>query len=214
MDPDLVRQQAEEEAASRILSRREPPPPDVRIEPILPMPAHMTASRSQHARRSVSVYQGGLEAATAVASAGWRLAFGIAASCVLGTTVGLVGGMMAGVKLQLVPWQGALIGASAGLLLGWRLGSLALIKRRALGRMQAYGAAFRAAFMIFLIMAAAMFVAPHFTGAATGPNQPLDASLFWRTVAGGAFFALLFGAAIIRRAFADAALNGFDGGRR
>ena len=64
---------------------------------------------------------------------------------------------MLGVKLQLVPWQGALIGASAGLLLGWRLGSLALIKRAAMARMQAYGAAFRAAFMIFLIMAASMF---------------------------------------------------------
>jgi hypothetical protein len=213
MDPDLVRQQAEEEAASRILSRREPPP-DVRIEPILPMPAHMMASRPHQPKPTMAVYQGGLEAATAIASTGWRLAFGIAASCVLGTTVGLVGGMMAGVKMQLVPWQGALIGASAGLLLGWRLGSLALIKRRALGRMQAYGAAFRAAFMIFLIMAAAMFVAPHFTGAAKGANQPLDASLFWRAVGGGALFALLFGAAIIRRAFADAELNSFDGGRR
>ena len=132
----------------------------------------------------------------------------------LGTTVGLVGGMMAGVKLQLVPWQGALIGASAGLLLGWRVGSLALMKRAAFGRMQAYSSAFRAAFMIFLIMAAAMFVAPHFTGAATRPNQPLDASLFWRTVAGGAFFALLFGSAIVRRALADAAARSFDGCRR
>jgi Domain of unknown function (DUF4396) len=214
MDPDLVRQQAEEEAASRIHSRRGMPP-DVRIEPILPMPAAMSVSRPQPLRkRPASLYQSGAQAAVAVASAGWRMAFGIAASCVLGTTVGLVGGMMLGVKLQLVPWQGALIGASAGLLLGWRLGSLALIKRRALGRMQAYGAAFRAALMIFLIMAAAMFVAPHFTGAIAEPNQPLDAALFWRAVAGGALIALLFGAAILRRAFADAAFNRINGDLR
>lgn len=212
MDPDLVRQQAEEEAASRMLLRREPPP-DVRIEPILPMPV-ARMDRSVPARHPVSTLQSGMQAATAVATAGWRMAFGIAASCVLGTTVGLVGGMMAGVKMQLVPWQGALVGASAGLLLGWRLGSLALIRRAGMARMQAYGAAFRAAFMIFLIMAAAMFVAPHLTGAVTAPNQLSDISLFWRTVAGGAGIALMFGAAILRRAFTDATFHSFDGGRR
>jgi hypothetical protein len=207
MDPDLVRQQAEEEAASRIHSRREPPPA-VRIEPILPMP--IPHRRGSHRGYESGAYHGGMRAAAAATRAGWRMAFGIATSCVLGTTVGLVGGMMLGVKLQLVPWQGALIGASAGLLLGWRLGSLALMKRAAMGRMQAYGAAFRSAFMIFLIMAAAMFAAPHFTGAVTGPNQSIDASLFWRTVASGAVIALLFGAAIIRRALADAAFHSFD----
>lgn len=212
MDPDLVRQQAEEEAASRILSRREPPS-DVRIEPILPMPSVRMPAKAPPPR-TPSLYESSFQAATAVATAGWRMAFGIAASCVLGTTVGLVGGMMVGVKTQLVPWQGALIGASAGLLLGWRIGSLALIKRTGMARMQAYGAAFRAAFMIFLIMAASMFVAPHFTGAITGPNQTFDAAPFWRTMAAGAAFGLLFGAAIIRRALSDSALRSVDAGRR
>jgi hypothetical protein len=211
MDPDLVRQQAEEEAASRIHSRREPPP-DVRIEPFLPMPVAMTDRRAPR-RDHANVYHGGMQAATAVATAGWRMALGIATSCVLGTTVGLVGGIMLGVKLQLVPWQGALIGASAGLLLGWRLGSLALIKRAAMARMQAYGAAFRAAFMIFLIMAVSMFVIPHITGA-TGPNQAFDISSFWRAVAGGALTALLLGAGIIRRALRDSAFRSFDGDLR
>ena len=201
MDPDLVRQQAEEEAASRIHSRREPPP--VRIEPFLPMPTPMIDSRAS-VRKHSGTFHGGLEATTAMVALGWRAAFGIAASCVLGTTVGLVGGLMVGVKLQLVPWQGVLIGASAGMLLGWRLGSLALMKRAAMTPMQAYGGAFRAAFAIFLIMAAAMFIAPNFTGAMIEPYQPLDITLFWRTVAGGAAVALLFGAALIRRTLRDA----------
>ncbi len=213
MDPDLVRQQAEEEAASRILGRREPPP-EVRIEPLLPMPGPRAALGPSHGRRQAGIYESGMQAATAVATAGWRIAFGIATSCVLGTTVGLVGGMMVGVKTQLVPWQGALIGASAGLLLGWRLGSLALIRRAGMARMQAYGAAFRAAFMIFLVMAASMFVAPHFTGAVTVPGGAFDIAQFWRTMAGGAAVSLLIGTSIIRRALLDAPYHRFDADRR
>jgi hypothetical protein len=214
MDPDLVRQQAEEEAASRIYARREPPP-EVRIEPFLPMPGPtMAAAGRGRTRRPAGVYESGMQAATAMATAGWRIAFGIATSCVLGTTVGLVGGMMVGVKTQLVPWQGALIGASAGLLLGWRLGSLALIRRAGMARMQAYGAAFRAAFTIFLIMAASMFVAPHFTGAVTVPGGAFDIAQFWRTMAGGAAASLLLGAGVIRRALRDAPYHRFDTDRR
>jgi hypothetical protein len=189
MDPDLVRQQAEEEAASRIYARREPPP-EVRIEPFLPMPGPtMAAAGRGRTRRPAGVYESGMQAATAMATAGWRIAFGIATSCVLGTTVGLVGGMMVGVKTQLV-------------------------RRAGMARMQAYGAAFRAAFTIFLIMAASMFVAPHFTGAVTVPGGAFDIAQFWRTMAGGAAASLLLGAGVIRRALRDAPYHRFDTDRR
>jgi hypothetical protein len=201
MDPDLVRQQAEEEAAHRHLSRRDLPP-DMRVEPVLPMPR---AADARGAWAATPVYQSSSTTATAFAAAGWSMALGIAASCVLGVTVGLVGGIMLGVKLQLVPGQGALIGAAAGFFIGWQVVAGALVRHGSLTRWQAHSAGFRAALLILLIMAAAMFIAPHYVGPPKAAKAAFDVAVFWKSVAAGAMLALILGGVVLRSAMRDAA---------
>lgn len=206
MDPDMVRQQAEEEAASRIHARR-PPPPDRRIEPVLPMG---TTMQPRMAPRHDEIDPASVKAASAMVTAGWRTAIGIAASCVLGTTVGLIGGVMVGVKLQLVPWQGAAIGAAAGFFIASKVTSVALIQRGGLGRWRAIGAGFRTSLVVLVIMVPAMFVLPHFIGAPVAPNAAFEIGLFWKSVAAGAMVALVLGGVSLRGALRQGmAVEGF-----
>jgi hypothetical protein len=193
MDPDMVRQQAEEEAASRILHSRGAPPPDMRIEPTLPMSAPLPRPRFP-----ATVEQVAPPAPSAAPL--WGMAINVATSCALATTVGLVGGIMFGVKLNLVAWQGVAIGASAGMLLGWRLSSLALIRRGEVGRLRAYGAAFKMALLILLTMTLAIGALPHFMSPAPAANQPVDVAVFWKSLAAGAALAICAGAIMLRRA--------------
>jgi hypothetical protein len=203
MDPDLVRQQAEEEAASRLLPRRELPP-QMRREPVLPMGASLTASVSGPLRAEPPAAPAAAPAP--LVTAGWRTAIGVATTCMIGTTVGLVGGMMLGVKLQLVPWQVAAVGTSTALLLGWQLSALALRRRGRMVWWRAYRVGFRTAFLVLFVMAGAMFVAPHYLGAGgTGPSAPFPISTFWKSVAAGAVVSILLGAMMLRRAFRIAA---------
>ncbi len=199
MDPDLVRQQAEEEAASRLLSRRDLPP-DKRVEPVLPMGTRAHPARRATGSLGGGIYPRGPEIAVRALTLGWGAAVGIAASATLGTIVGIVGGMMLGVKLQLVPLQTVLIGATAGLVLGWQVGALALIQRAGVTWWRAYGVAIRAVFVIVFVLAVAMFVAPHFIGAPLAPNAPFDIAVFWKSVAAGAAIAVILGAIALHRA--------------
>lgn len=197
MDPDLVRQQAEEEAASRILSRHGMPP-DMRVEPVLPMakPREMPPVKPE---RAVAPHQAA-RAAPAIAMRSWRVGFGIAASCVLGSTVGLVGGVMLGVKLHLVPGQGALIASAAALVLGWQAASAGLIRRGGLGTLRAIGVGLRGSLVVLAVMSGAMFVAPHYLGAAASPKAPFEIGVFWRSIAAGAMVAMVLGGLVMRSA--------------
>jgi hypothetical protein len=196
MDPDLVRQQAEEEAASRRRIRRDMAP-QLRREPVLPM-----GGEPQRPERPVWIEDVARrsERASHTAMLGWGAALGIAASATLGTMVGIIGGMMLGVKLQLVPLQTVLIGTGAGLVLGWQVGALALRQRAGLGWWRAYSVGARVVFVVLVVLAAAMFVLPHFTGSAPAPNAGFDIAVFWKSVAAGAAVALVLGALAIRRA--------------
>ncbi len=122
----------------------------------------------------------------------------------LGTTVGLVGGIMVGVKLQLVPWQGAAIGATAGFVIGWQVVSVALIRRGGLTRFRALSAGFRGAVVVLVIMASAMFVAPHYIGAPVAPNAPFEIGVFWKSVAAGAMVAIILSGVVMRSALRHA----------
>ncbi len=200
MDLDLVRQQAEEEAASRLLSRCELSPA-VRREPVLPMGTPLAGPGATGALR-VPGHDG---TAAPLVTAGWRAAIGIATICVIATTFGLVGGLMLGVKLQLVPWQSAALGTSAGLLMGWQLSALAIRRSARLVWWRAYRVGFRTAFLVLFVMTGAMFVAPHFLASGAGANAAFAISTFWKSVGAGAGIAILLGAMMLRRAFRLAA---------
>jgi hypothetical protein len=199
MDPDLVRQQAEEEALSRRRGRHDVPP-QLRVEPVLPM-----SGEPQQKKPPIWIDDMALRnrRASNVAMLGWGAALGIAASATLGTMVGIIGGMMLGVKLQLVPLQTVLIGTGAGLALGWQVGAFALVQRSGLGWWRAYSVGLRVVLVVFVVLAAAMFVLPHFAGSVPAPNAGFDIAVFWKSVAAGAAVALILGALAIRRALRD-----------
>lgn len=190
MDPDLVRQQAEEEMASRGGKRRGSAGSNLRIEPVLPMGGPMRDLRAPVPPPRASIN------AAVRKPPGWGAAMSIALSCTLGVVVGLVGGIMLGVKLQLVPWQSAAIGAAAGLLIGWRLASRLLTRR---GIPSGSRRAFLPAMLILAIAGTAMFAAPHFSAPAGGLAQSATAAGFWKAVAGGCVIAVLLGALAFRR---------------
>jgi hypothetical protein len=203
MDPDLVRQQAEEEAASLRLARAAPHL-ETRIEPALPMavapiaPPGPQASAARH-------YQAAPESTAIAATTGWRTAIGVATSSTLGVAVGLFGGMMLGVKLQLVPLQSVLIGAASGLLLGWQLGALTLRQGGPVGWWRAYRLGLRTTVLVLGVVGTAMFVAPYLLSPPKAPNAPFAIGLFWKSMAVGAGLALLLGAMVVRRALRNPA---------
>lgn len=199
MDPDLVRQQAEEEAASLRLARAAPPL-EPRIEPVLPMAPAVVASSPAPQASTADIYRTAMESTAIAATTGWRTAISVAASCALGTVVGLFGGMMLGVKTQLVPLQGVLIGATSGLLLGWQLGALTLRQGASVGWFRAYRLGLRTTFLVLVIIGTAMFVVPHVVAPPGAPNAPFTIAVFWKSMAAGAGVALLLGAMAVRRA--------------
>jgi hypothetical protein len=202
MDPDLVRQQAEEEAASRLLARRDMPP-DLRREPVLPMgmpplavPMSTELIRGEPIAPPVQ--------SAPLVTAGWRTALGIATTCAMATTLGLMGGVMLGVKLHLVPLQSALVGVSSGFLMSWQIGALAL-RRGGLTWWRAYRVGFGVAFVVLLVVSAGMFVSAHYLGMQSAADGGFAIGSFWKSVGASAAVAILFGAMMVRRAFRIAA---------
>jgi hypothetical protein len=211
MDPDLVRQQEEEEAASRTLPRKalSPQARGERIEPLLPMPGAQASARPA-ARFAAAVQAsaapasmeaaGGLAVAPPPRTPGWVTALRGAVSVALGTLLGLIGGVMLGVKLQLVPWQSAAIGTAAGLFLGWQLAALVLRRRGRMGRLQAQRRALLPALAAYLALAAAMFLAPYLAAAPGAAGLAPEMAAFWKAVGAGAAIAIILAGALLRRA--------------
>lgn len=157
MDPDMVRQQEEEEAASflrGIISGRAPhstPKQDAFVLRAEPRERHqapppMAAPRPKR-------------------EPGWGAALQATFYCVLFAILGLVGGIMLGVKLGLVSWQSLGLGMAAGFLFGWRSAVAALRKRYATGFTRAYRASLVPALIIQLSLVGGLAVILPFAGA-------------------------------------------------
>ena len=202
MDPDLVRQQAEEEAAS-LRPARPAPHAQMRIEPALPMTAPPIAPSAPQSAVA-GLFEVAAETTTVTVTAGWRTAIEVATSSTLGVAVGLFGGMMLGVKLQLVPLQSVLIGAASATLLGWQLGALTL-RRSQVGWLRAYRLGLRTTLLVLVIVGAGMFVLPHVLEPPSAPNAPFAMGVFWRSMAVGGALALVIGAMTVRRVLRELA---------
>jgi hypothetical protein len=156
MDPDLVRQQEEEEAASRLrkfVTARPPSAPAphdalvLRAEPREPFKAAAPA------------------AAPVKRPPGWGAVLRAAAYCLLFTVLGLVGGIMFGVKIGLVAWQSLALGMAAGFVFGWQSAVATLRKRYKLGFAQAYRAPLIPAVILLLSLVGGLAVILPLTGA-------------------------------------------------
>lgn len=125
---------------------------------------------------------------------GWSAAL----YCTALTGAGIAGGIMAGVKLQLVALQSIGIGATAGFAFGW-LGAAGLLRRQGLAAGKAYRVTFLAAVLALLIELGALYFA---NGLAAAPpsGDPADANtIFAEIISAGGLLAYLF--ALIRIRF-------------
>jgi hypothetical protein len=156
MDPDMVRQQEEEESASRlrgVMTGRAPffpPKPDafvLRAEPReLPKAPAPAAARPKR-------------------PPGWGAALQATLYCTVFAILGLIGGIMLGVKLGLVSWQSLALGMSAGFLFGWRSAVAALRRRYTTGFTRAYRASLVPALIIQLSLVGGLAIILPFAGA-------------------------------------------------
>jgi Domain of unknown function (DUF4396) len=162
MDPDMVRQQEEEEAASRrgALNGRAsftPPrhdpfvmraePRDIPVAPV-PAPAPAPARRIDPPKRAP----------------GWLAASRATFYCVLFGALGLIGGIMLGVKLGLVSWQSLGLGMLIGFGLGWRAAVAVLRKRYTTGFTRAYRASLVPALIVLICLVGGLAVILPFAG--------------------------------------------------
>ena len=187
MDPDMVRQQDEEELASRLGGRVKVKMPPARPEAARNEPAVLRAeprkpeTRGEPETRLVGV-------ARAAQSSGitpWT-AIQTAFACSVMTGLGLLGGIMLGVKLGLIPEQRLAIGAGAGLLLGWQASMLSLRRRGNLKLGRAITLPLFPTAIILGASIAGMAAAAHFTGIAqmtVGSEVPLH---YWLIAGAGA----------------------------
>jgi hypothetical protein len=141
MDPDMVRQQEEEEAASRLrkfATGRPPsaPPKDdafvLRADPRQPFTNPRQPLKAAAPAPAA--------AAPAKRPPGWGAVLRATLYCLLFTILGLIGGILIGMQLGLVPWQYFTLGMVAGFVSGWQSAVAVLRKRYKLGVVQAYRA--------------------------------------------------------------------------
>lgn len=167
MDPDMVRQQEEEEAASRqrgVFSRRtnflqprhdpfvmRAEPQNIPIGPV-PDPAPIIQPPSKRVP-------------------GWFAASQATSYCVLFGALGLIGGIMLGVKLGLVSWQSLALGMLSGFVIGWRSAVSALRKRYTTGFARAYRASLVPAVIVLLSLVGGLAVILPFAGSSLESAQ-------------------------------------------
>ncbi len=189
MDPDMVRQQDEEELTSRLGARVKVNMPSAR--PI--MRNEPTILRAEPRQREARAEPETLAARPSSVTPWTAIQTAFAGSLMTG--LGLLGGIMLGVKLGLIPEQRLAIGAGAGFFLGWQAFMLSLRRR---GNLKLGRAITLPLFPTALILGASiagMAAAAHFTGVAqmtVGSEVPLH---YWLIAGAGA----LTGTAIAAR---------------
>ena len=177
MDPDMVRQQEEEEAASRlrkIVTGRSPSAP-------APAPAAVKADPLVLRAEPREPFKAAAPAAVAPPkrAAGWGAVLRATLYCLVFSILGLVGGIMLGVKLGLVHWQFFVLGMSAGFLAGWQSAVAVLRKRYELGVVRAYRAPLIPALIILLSLVAGLAVILPFAGPSLETAQTSQLLMPW-----------------------------------
>lgn len=190
MDPDMVRQQEEEETASRLRGPLKVQMPNTRParreEPIV--------LRSDQRHPDVSPEQTSQKVTN-----GWWTPFRAAFVATFMTALGLLAGIMLGVKMELIPEQRLAIGSAVGLLLGWQAAVISLRRRGAVKLSWAMFAPLLPNAIILVSLVAAMFVAATVTGVSPANISSELSTRYWLIVGGGALIGTLLAAFWLRR---------------
>ncbi len=134
-----------------------------------------------------------------VKQASWGTALRAAFWSLPMTAAGLIGGIMLGVKLGLIPEQNLAIGIGLGFVLGWQSAAASLRRRGAVS----FGRAFRAPILptgiILIALIAGMFAAFHMTGLSPETIAERDLPDFWLIVGASGLIGFLLAAVRLRR---------------
>jgi hypothetical protein len=130
---------------------------------------------------------------------GWVAAIRAGIYCLIMTTLGLLAGIMIGVRTGLFPSQSLAVGAALGLLLGWQA-ALASLRANA-------GLSFRRALLASLLPGALMLVsliggmlsAAYFTGVTTETVAEGHLPSFWAIVGAGGLTGIILAAMRMRK---------------
>ena len=200
MDPDLVRQQEEAEAASRARrplaagTRAQQPP--VQPAPQPDAPFVMRADPRDH-----------LVAAPPSAPPqllGWGAALRVTTSAFAMTSLGLVAGILLGVKLGLISWQSFAIGAAAGLLLGWQSAFSSLRRRYKLGVASAARVPIIPVLIMLVALIVGMAVAALRLGLPTSAPADYSQGSYWLNAGLVALIGIVFAVLRMRKALRPA----------
>ncbi len=199
MDPDMVRQQEEAEEESR-LSRLAP----VQMPPPGPVPA--PPARAGGAAEPIVLRaepRGGEEAAAPAEAAprpvGWFAAIRAGLYCLIMTTLGLLAGIMIGVRTGLFPSQSLAIGAGLGLLLGWQAILASLRANAGLSFRRALLASLLPGTLMLISLIGGMVAAAYFTGVTTETIAEGHLPSFWAIVGAGGLTGIILAAIRMRK---------------
>jgi hypothetical protein len=192
MDPDMVRQQEEAEAMSR-MGRT----PAARAA-IAPRVANDDPIVLRAERRDGSVPALPATRFARHRPQGWGAALRACFFCLLLAAVGLVGGIMLGVKLGLIPEQSLAIGAGIGFLLGWQAAAASL-RRRGLPFARAIRAAFMPTAIILIALIGGMAAASLRMDIAARTIPDYASSGYWLSVGVAALIGFILASAKMRR---------------
>ena len=134
-----------------------------------------------------------------IVAPGWGTAFRSAVLCTLTTTIGLIAGIMLGVKLGLYSAQSLAIGAGLGYLLGWQ-SSAATLRRAGLTFGRALRVPMLPAAFVLIALIGGMAAAFQITGMAPEAITDLQSRTFWLIVGGSGVIGALLAAAKTRNA--------------
>ncbi|MGF1621548.1 MAG: hypothetical protein ACFCUR_13160 [Rhodomicrobiaceae bacterium] len=200
MDPDMVRQQeeAEEESRLRRLAPVHMPPP--RPAPAPPAPADSAKEPMVLRAEPRGIAEDApASGKTAPPRVGWFAALRAGIYSLIMTTLGLLAGIMIGVRTGLFPSQSLAIGAGLGLLLGWQAVLVSLRANAGLSFRRALLASLLPGVLMLVSLIGGMLAAAYFTGVT--PETIADGHLpsFWVIVGVGGLTGIILAAMRMRK---------------
>jgi hypothetical protein len=200
MDPDLVRQQEEAEAASRarrpLAAGSRTPQPPIQPPPQPDAPFLLRADPRDHLVASPP--------SAPPQFLGWGAALRVTTSAFALTSLGLVAGILLGVKLGLISWQSFAIGAAAGLLLGWQSAFSSLRRRYKLGFASALRVPIIPIVIILVALIAGMAVAAFRLGLPASVLADYSQGSYWLNAGLVALIGFVFAVLRMRKALRPA----------
>ena len=206
MDPDMVRQQEEAEEEARRLTLGIASAATT-AAPVLdrPIPKVVAPKSDETETVLVHAHVPGLpplipmkrkkkraeSPVDARARIGWFVALRVSLYALIMSALGLLGGIMVGVKLGLAAPQSLALGAGIGFLLGWQAAFVSLRANRDISFAWAMLISVWPAIIVLVMLIAAMVAGSHFTGIQPDSIAAGQIRAFWMIVGSGALLALL-----------------------